>query len=106
MDLPLFDLPDVPPRLSTPYAKGSDTSKAAAERAKDFVGPQGARVLTYVVSRGERGATQREASTALRICRQSMAARFRALEERRQIQKTDARREGCVVYTATAGTAT
>lgn len=87
-------------RLSTPYARSSQTSKAAAERARDFVGPQGDRVMTWVAARGLQGATQKEAAAVLNIGRPSLAARFRALEQAGDILKTEERRGHCAVYRA------
>ena len=91
---------DRSPHLSTPYQASSETSKAAADRAKDFVGEQGAVVLSFILTRGLKGATQKEAHAALGIGRPSLCARFRALEQTKQIEKTAERRGGCVVYVA------
>ncbi len=68
-------------------------------RAQKFVGEQGLRVLEWLHQRGEMGGTQKEAEVVLRISRQSLCARFRALEGVHAILKTGARRGGCVVYT-------
>lgn len=46
---------DRSPHLSTPYQPTSETSKAAADRAKDFVGEQGAVVLSFILTRGLTG---------------------------------------------------
>lgn len=88
------------PRLSTPYQRGSETSRSAAERAKDFVGEQGAVVLRFILTRGLKGATQKEISEALNIGRPSICARVRALEQTQQIEKTTAKRGNCFVYVA------
>ncbi len=85
--------------MGIPYQHGSDTSKAAAERAKSFVGKQGADVLAWIRSRGEHGGTQKECRAATGIERPSLCARFRALEQVHAILKTGDRRGGCVVYT-------
>lgn len=101
MDQPAlnFDRPRMTPVVrSAPYQPGSDTSKDAAERARAFVGQQGDRVLAWIRSVGEHGATQKEAAQALKIGRPSLCARFRALEQLKAITKTTARRGGCVVY--------
>ncbi len=84
--------------LSTPYQRGSDTSKAAALKARDFVGKQGAQVLALIRCHGELGSTQKEAEAVLHIGRPSLCARFRALEQTKAIVKTTERRGGCVVY--------
>lgn len=83
-----------------PYHAESETSRAAALKAKAFVGRQGLTVLAFFISRDTYGATQIEASTALNIGRPSMCARVRALEQQGELVKTDRRRAGCAVYTA------
>ncbi len=84
--------------LPTPYQRSSDTSKAAAKKARDFVGKQGADVLAWMRSRGEFGGTQKECHTATGIERPSLCARFNALEGVHAILKTGDRRGCCVVY--------
>ena len=84
----------------TPYAAHSDTSYMAALQAQAFVSKQGLAVWTWLCRRPH-GGTQREAARALEIGRPSLCARFRALEEAGAITKTEARRDGCVVYRAT-----
>lgn len=90
-------------RLAVPYQRGSDTSLAAAERARSFVGEQGETVLAWIQKCGERGTTQKEAAFHLGFGRPSLCARFRALEQVHAILKTAERRGGCVVYRAMAG---
>ncbi len=85
-------------RLSTPYQRGSDTSRDAALRAQSFVGEQGETVFAWICLQGVNGATQKEAAAALGIGRPSLCARFRALEQVHAILKTGDRRGGCVVY--------
>lgn len=101
----LFPCVQVDPRTvppsHTPYQRGSETSRDAALRAQGFVCVQGMKVYAWIVSRQERGATQKEAEVALVIGRPSLAARFNALEQRGWIRKTDQRRGGCAVYQAT-----
>ncbi len=84
-----------------PYAPGSDTSYEAALRASAFVCQQGLRVYRWVRAQGPHGATQKEAETALGITRQSLCARFKALEDVDAVQKTARRRGGCGVYVVT-----
>lgn len=86
--------------LSVPYQHGSETSKAAAERARAFVGEQGATVLAWLRQRGDKGSTQKETASVLGIGRPSLCARFRALEQVHAILKTSERRGNCVVYRA------
>lgn len=104
-DAPVVDPRSVSPTFSTPYAKGSETSKAAAVKARDFVAEQGFTVLAWITAQGEHGATQKEAerpkaSGGLGIGRPSLAARFNALERKAWITKTTRRRDGCAVYTS------
>ena len=89
-----------PANYELPFQSGSDTSEAAARRAHDFVGQQGALVLHWYQDQGSIGATQKEASAALAIDRASMCARVNALEKTGKLQKTTARRDGCAVYRA------
>jgi hypothetical protein len=97
----LFDATRPVRRLSTPYARGSVTSKAAARKADHFVGVQGATVLTAIRQAGERGLTQKECHAVTGIERPSLCARFNALEQRGDIQKTAQVREHCAVYRVT-----
>ncbi len=90
-----------------PYQSGSETSREAASRVKDFVGEQGERVLTWLRERGTHGATQREAAEELFLDpgkRPSMCARFRALELRGDLINTRAKRNGCAVYVVAGST--
>ena len=85
-----------------PFASGSDTSEAAAVKAKSFVGRQGRDVLGFIQASGSGGVTQREASIGLEIGRPSIAARFHALERQGLIRKViGVRRDGCNAYEAT-----
>lgn len=91
---------DQPALWDGPYASGSETSRASAVKARDFIGPQGERVWQYVAAQGMRGATQKEARVALGIDRPSLCARFRALQLRGRLIKTAQRRGACAVYEA------
>lgn len=92
----LFDVPPPSPRV--PYARDSETSKAAAERAKSFVGEQGERVYRWFVQQGVEGGTQKQVSAALGIGRPSIAARVNALEREGRLIKTARRVDGCATY--------
>lgn len=94
----LFDVPAAP---RVPYAPGSATSKAAAEKARGFIGEQGERVAAWFEAQGVHGATQKQASEALHIGRASMCARVNALERDGRLVKTARRFEGCAVYRVT-----
>jgi hypothetical protein len=87
-----------PASYELPFDSASETSRAAAERARDFVGRQGLEVLHWFQDQGAIGATQKEASAALGIDRPSMCARVHALEKRGDLVKTTERRDGCFVY--------
>lgn len=90
---------DTPPQHDTvPYQRKSATSKAAAIKAKSFIGEQGKRVLSWFQQQGVSGATQRQASEALGISRASMCARVNALESAGQLVKTARRQDGCQIY--------
>lgn len=88
-------------REGVPFASGSETSYEAALHAKTFIGEQGVRVFRWLKSRGEYGGTQREAEADIRISRQSLCARFKALEDAGAIRKTRVKRAACVVYQTT-----
>lgn len=88
-----------PASYELPFQGASDTSRAAAVKARDFVGRQGMIVLRWFAARGQQGGTQAEASTALGIGRPSICARVRALEQRGELVKTDRRHGGCAIYT-------
>lgn len=88
-----------PANYELPFQSGSDTSRDAALKARDYVCAQGRKVLGWFEQRGSFGATQKEASAALHIERASIAARVNALEKQKQLRKTAERRQGCAVYT-------
>ena len=90
------DLFTVTRQPRAPYQHTSQTSKDAAERARAFIGQQGATVLRWFVLHGP--ATQKEASAQLGIGRASICARVNALEQAGQLEKGSLRREGCAVY--------
>ena len=92
-----------PANYALPFQSGSDTSRDAALRAKQFVGRQGLAVLAWFESRGSHGGTQKECAAALGIARASVCARVRALEQCGQLMKCSiaTRREGCMVYRVT-----
>lgn len=87
-----------PASYELPFDSASDTSRDAAVRAERFVCAQGLEVLHWMQDQGAHGATQKEASDALRIGRPSICARFHALEKRGALVKTTQRRDGCAVY--------
>jgi hypothetical protein len=87
-----------PPNYELPFQSGSDTSRDAALKARDFIGKQGRDVLAWFTVRALNGGTQMEASAALGIARASICARVHALEKVGKLRKTDERRQGCAVY--------
>lgn len=87
-----------PANQQLPFQSGSETSHDAAVAARAFVGQQGARVYAFIVACGVFGATQREIADRLNIGRPSVCARVRALEQCRDVRKTERRRDGCAVY--------
>ena len=62
----LFDAPAVRPKPApVPYARGSDTSKAAAEATRPHAAEIRAVVFAYIRDQGERGTTDEEICAAL-----------------------------------------
>jgi hypothetical protein len=86
-----------------PFAAGSQTSFEAALRASSFVSKQGLEVYRWLRDRGSYGGTMAEAEAALSIKRQSLCARFRALEQTGAIRKAEKKRSGCGVYEIATG---
>ena len=62
-------------RRSLPYAKGSATSKAAAESMIDHAPTVRHRIFQFLVSRAGRGATDDEIEQALNLSHQTASAR-------------------------------
>jgi hypothetical protein len=91
----------VPYTADIPWATGSPTSFEAALAAKKFVSRQGLEVYRWLKWRGTWGGTQREASEQVPgLSRQSACARFKALEDVKEIRCDKHRkRNGCAVYT-------
>lgn len=89
-----------PASYELPFQSDSDTSRAAAVKARDFVGRQGIKVLCWFEDQGQHGGTQKECAAALGLGRPSVCARVNALERHGVVVKTTARRDGCAVYKA------
>ena len=82
-----------------PWAKGSPTSYEAALAAKKFISRQGLEVYRWLVWRGAYGGTQKEdVDQVPGLSRPSACARFKALEDAKEIRKTSMRRAGCSAY--------
>ena len=79
--------------FSTPYAKGSDTSKEAAESMTPHVGRLAHQVLGYIVRQGIRGATCDEIEEALDLRHQTASARVNELMNRGMIVDRGYRRK-------------
>ena len=101
--LTLFDLPASLP----PYARGSGTSRDAADTAQKTGKAERDRrlILAWLLSTGRYGATQKELCRELSIPRASLAARCWELSGKSatyvpvvRILATVERREGCAVY--------
>ena len=92
---------------STPHS-GSATSKAAAEAIRPEAATLSAEVFGFIISTGERGATDHEQQTALGIDGNTQRPRRRALQQRGLIidsghrRKTPSGREA-VVWIAAPG---
>jgi hypothetical protein len=85
----LQGLPSEPYHNQPPFVAGSETSEAAASRAKQSAETMRARVLEYITAQGEEGATDDEVEVALGMLHQTASARRRELELSGHIQKTD-----------------
>lgn len=84
-----------------PYASGSDTSQAAAERAESFFTEQQRKVLADVRAQGFYGSTQKECHARTGIARAALAPRFLELLTAGHLYKSAVdRRDGCAVYKA------
>lgn len=77
---------------SLPYAKDSDTSKAAAESMEVTAGQQESLVLAFLQGQGRHGATCDEVEVMLDLSHQSASARLRGLEGKAMVRKTKIRR--------------
>jgi hypothetical protein len=89
--------------IAAPYQPASETSAAAASQVSNKVPTQKERILSYVASRGEYGATQDEIEVATGYLRSAVCGRVNALENEQAIRKsgeTRASRWGaqCAVY--------
>lgn len=102
---PLFDM--APRRQHAPYARNSETSKAAADRIAPKAHLQREQVYAYIASRKD--ATQKEVERGTGILRSSVCARTSELEREGRIRKAYAlvdgkaapiRRESCAAYEA------
>ncbi|MFW6124619.1 MAG: hypothetical protein ACOC46_00615 [Pirellulales bacterium] len=78
---------------SRPHAVGSETSKAAADALGEQAGTLCAAVFSYLVGRGERGATDSEIQSGLAIDGNSERPRRRALQNRGLIIDSGQRRK-------------
>ena len=84
-------------RMSLPYAVGSDTSKAAADKARWSAGAVGEQIYQHIMRCGPCGATDKEIERVLGIQRATICARRKGLAGR--IQDSGQRRDGCAVWT-------
>lgn len=74
--------------LALPFARGSDTSRDAAEDAGTHAAQDRGRILAFIGQRGTLGATADEILAALRFAHQTAASRV-----------SDLKREGLIVDT-------
>ncbi len=96
MNLSLFDLEPMPSYDRHPYARNSDTSKAAAHKAVWFSSKQGEVLYQHILRCGEFGSTDKESEIATGISRASLCARRKGLAGR--IQDSGIRRDGCAAW--------
>ena len=84
----LFGAPSAdwtPPSL--PYAKGSETSKAAAEKARPRSGTQRDRIYVHILVSGDHGSTDEEGQEATGISPNAYRPRRGELAERGLIHR-------------------
>lgn len=89
MTLDLFDY-QAPPHI--PHAAGSSTSREAAESIVPVLGNLEAKVLAAVKAAGTRGLVCDEAEQITGLSHQCCSARFRGLEQRGYLRRTEDRR--------------
>ena len=75
-----------------PFARGSDTSRAAAESMSEYAGVIRERVWKFIKSRGAYGATSDEVEEALDVPHQTISARINELENRDRLIDSGQRR--------------
>ena len=75
-----------------PYARGSETSRAAAHAVRDKAPTKEARVLIAIANAGDRGCTDDEIEVVTRLPHQSASARRNGLAKKKLIEKTGERR--------------
>jgi len=83
------------------YVTGSDTSEAAAESIKGFAGSLRYRILQYILSRGQEGATDDEIERFFGMRHQTVSARRRELVQQGHIETSELRRRTSSGRTAT-----
>ena len=76
-----------------PYAKGSDTSRQAAESMEEIAPTIRQRVYNFVLNQGEFGTTDDEIEIALGLTHQTASARRRKLVQIGAVYKTEQRRK-------------
>ena len=91
----LFD-PSVENGTAAAYRRGSDTSRAAAERVNRDLSERQRRVLAFVTEFGT--ATCREVAKAWGVGLNVVSGRLSELQKLGKIEPTGARRDGCTVY--------
>lgn len=75
-----------------PYARGAETSKAAADSVRGIATALAMQVLRYIAERGADGATCDEFEAASGMKHQTASARFWELRRKGLIKATGARR--------------
>lgn len=78
--------------VPVPYAKNSDTSRAAADSVRQCRGEMERKVYGAFVAAGARGLTTDEAEVVTGMSHQSCSARVNALADRDLLVLTDERR--------------
>lgn len=80
------------PNIPLPYARGSKTSRKAAESMRSYAASQRMQILQFIKSRGVYGATCDETEIALNLSHQTASARFSDLKKISAIRETSQER--------------
>lgn len=106
----LFSYEPPAPLPEAPYVRNSETSKAAAEAVRPALAFLEEKVLDAIKAAGGKGMTCDECERATGLPHQTASARYRGLEQRGLIRRTDDKRptrsgRNAVVYQASGASA-
>lgn len=92
MTLDLFDFTPEAPLPEAPYVRNSETSKEAAEAIRPALAHLEAKVLDAIKASGLKGLTCDECEKVTGLPHQTASARYRGLEQRGLIRRTEDKR--------------